>query len=49
MKLDELTKKLQEQKIKQDEVKKKYKAKDKVKKLTLAERIERIEEILGIE
>lgn len=49
MKLDELTKKLQEQKIKQDEVKAKFKAKDKVKKLTLAERIERIEEILGIE
>lgn len=49
MKLEELTQKLQEKKIKQDEVKKKYKSKDKVKKLTLSERIERIEEILGIE
>ena len=48
MKLDELTQKLQEKKIKQDEVKKKYKAKDKVKKLTLSERIERIEELLEI-
>lgn len=53
MKLDEFVTKLRakqlEDKTKQDEVKKKYKAKDKVKKLTLTERIERIEEILGIE
>lgn len=48
MKLDELTQKLQEKKIKQDEVKAKFKAKDKVKKLTLSERIERIEELLEI-
>lgn len=49
MKLLELAQKLQEKKIKQDEVKKKYKDLDKVKKLTQEQRIARIEELLGVE
>ena len=48
MKLDEQTQKLQEKKLKQDEVKKKNNGMNK-KKLTQEQRIARIEEILGIE
>ena len=49
MKLDELTKKLQEKKIKQDEVKKKYRETNKVKKLTVTQKVDMIIEFLGID
>lgn len=48
-KLIEMTLKLQEKKIKQEDVKKKYRDLNKVKKLTQEQRISRIEELLGID
>lgn len=40
---------LKDKKGKRDKVKEKYKAKDKVKKLSTAERLNRIEEYLGLD
>lgn len=48
-KLIEMTLKLHEKKIKQEDVKKKYQDLEKVKKLTQEQRIARIEELLGID
>jgi hypothetical protein len=48
-KLIEISLKLQEKKLKQDNVKKKYKDLDKKKKLTQEQRIARIEEYLQLE
>ena len=48
-KLLKLVQKLEEKKLKQDDVKKKYKDLDKKKKLTQEQRLARIEELLGID
>lgn len=48
-KLLKLVQKLEEKKLKQDEVKKKYKDLDKKKKITQEQRLARIEELLGID
>lgn len=48
-KLLKLAQKLEEKKLKQDDVKKKYKDLDKKKKLTQEQRLARIEELLGID
>ena len=47
--LTELTQKLQEKKLKQDEVKKKYREVNKVKKLTATQKIDMVIEYLGID
>lgn len=49
MKADEFKAKLIERKAEQDKVKAEYKAKEKVKALTTAERLERIEKLLGLD
>ena len=48
MKLDDLQKKLLDKKAKEGEIKAKYAELKKKKKLTTAQRLDRIEELLGI-
>lgn len=48
MDLKELAEKLQDKKAKQEAVKKKFSDREKVKKLTTEQRLDRIEELLGI-
>ena len=48
-KLLELSKKLHEKKLKQDDAKKKYRDANKVKKLTATQKIDMIIEFLGID
>ena len=49
MKLQELVERIKVKKDKEEKVKAKFKELNKVKKLTLEQRIARIEELLGIE
>ena len=49
MKADEFKAKLIERKAAQDKVKAEYKARENVKALTTAERLERIERLLGLD
>lgn len=48
MKIEELKAKLSAKKDKEAEIKAKYKALDKKEKLTTAQRLDRIEELLGL-
>lgn len=49
MKADEFKAKLIERKAAQDKIKAEFKAKEKTKALTTAERLERIEKLLGLD